>query len=306
MKLENIIQEVFDVKPNEKILIVTDKKKLKIAKKIYSACRKLSKNVKIILKPVGKRSGEEPPRRIAEEMKKADIVLAPTLHSITHTKARINACKHGARIATMPGITEKMFHQSLLADPKELERYGKRLVKALKNKSFVRISTKRGTGLFFLITKRKIEPDTANIRKKGEYGNLPAGEVSLSPVENTANGILVIDSMEEYAKSGTKVLILNGLAVDISDKGCKLAKIFNTVKNSRNVAEFGIGMNKKAKIIVDILQNEKVFGTCHIAFGNNKSYNGKVYCQFHEDAILKKPTIEVDGEIIIKKGVWKI
>src|SRR3989344_5528915 len=218
-------------------------------------------------------------------MKKNDIVLAPTTHSITHTKARINACKQGARIATLPGITEEMLKQSLLADPKELERYSKKLVKALKNKNLIRIITKSGTDVILSARKRKIEPDIADIRKKGSYGNLPAGEVSFSPVEGSANGIIVINSMEDYAKPGTKVLAFNGIAISISDYNSKLAKVFKTIENSTNIAELGIGINKKAKLIGKILQDEKVIGTCHIAFGNNKSYGGKIYSEVHLDCI---------------------
>jgi leucyl aminopeptidase (aminopeptidase T) len=305
MTLEKIIKNVFNVKPNESILIVTDKKKLKIAKRFYKASKKLTKNVKIILKPVGKYNGEEPPKNVAREMLKHDIVLAPTTHSITHTKARINACKKGARIATLPGITEEMLHESLLANPKELENYAKKILKVLRNKRLVRVTTKNGTNIILSLWKRKLEPDTAKIGK-GEYGNLPAGEVSFSPVEGSANGIIVIDSMEDYVKPGTKVLVFNGLVFGISDHDCKLAKIFEKVKNSRNIAEFGIGINKKAKLIGKILQDEKVLGTCHIAFGNNESYGGKVYSQVHLDCILKKPTIIIENKTIMKDGKFLI
>src|SRR3972149_9847149 len=100
--------------------------------------------------------------------------------------------------------------------------------------------------------------------------------------------------MEDYAKPKTKVLFFNGLAFGISDHNSKLAKIFSTVKNSRNIAELGIGINKKAKLIGKILQDEKVLGTAHIAFGNNKSYGGKIYSEVHLDCIIKKPTIIAD------------
>lgn len=302
MPLPKIIKNTFNVKPREKILIITDKKKLKIANNFYLACKKLSRHVKIILKPAGKYNGEEPPKRIADEMKKFDIVLALTTHSITHTKARINACKSGARIATLPGITEKMLRQSMLANPKELEKDSKKLVKLLRNKKIIRVITKNGTDIIFSAKNRKIEPDVANIRKKGAYGNLPAGEVSFSPLEGSANGSIVIDSMEDYAKPRTAVFVLRGSAVSISDEKCKLAKAFRTIKNSRNIAELGIGINKKAKLIGKILQDEKVLGTCHIAFGNNKSYGGNVYSEVHLDCIIKKPTIIADNKTIMKDG----
>jgi len=73
-------------------------------------------------------------------------------------------------------------------------------------------------------------------------------------------------------------------------------------KNARNVAEFGIGTNDKAKIIGNILQDEKVMGTCHIAFGNNSAMGGKVYSEVHVDTILERPTIIIDGKILMKDG----
>lgn len=42
------------------------------------------------------------------------------------------------------------------------------------------------------------------------------------------------------------------------------------------MAEFGIGTNYKAKLVGLILEDEKVFGTIHIAFGNNLSMGGRI------------------------------
>ena len=112
--------------------------------------------------------------------------------------------------------------------------------------------------------------------------------------------------MEDFVKPNTVVYVENGNVIDINDKKCKLAKIFKTVKNSKNIAEFGIGLNPKAKIIGNTLQDEKAFKTCHIAFGNNKSYKGKIYSKVHLDAILFKPTVWFDKNKIMSKGKLKI
>ena len=93
-----------------------------------------------------------------------------------------------------------------------------------------------------------------------------------------------------------------GEAVKISDGGCKIAEYFKSIKNARNIAEFGIGTNYQARVIGNILQDEKVLGTCHIAFGNNSSFGGKVYSEMHIDNVIQKPTIVVDKEIIMKDG----
>lgn len=305
MSLSKILQRSLAIKTGEKVLIVTDKKEMKLAKKFFSAAKKLSKDTFLLTKPVGNHHGEEPSAAVAKAMRESNVVIAITTHSLTHTKARKNASKAGTRIASLPTFNEKMF-TTLQANPFLLQKAGRKIINVLKKAKRIRIITKSGTNVSFSIQNRKLDNDDGLYRKKGTFGNLPAGEVSLAPVEGTANGIIVIDSMrddkEVFATRGTAVTVKKGLATEISDKKYKLAKYFLTIKNSRNIAELGIGTNPKAKLIGNILQDEKVKGTCHIAFGNNKSFGGKVYSTVHIDAILLKPTIFADSKMIMKKG----
>ncbi|MFZ8830027.1 MAG: aminopeptidase, partial [Candidatus Aenigmatarchaeota archaeon] len=84
----------------------------------------------------------------------------------------------------------------------------------------------------------------------------------------------------------------------------KLEKIFRELgEKARQIAEFGIGTNPKAKIIGNILEDEKVFGTCHFALGNNVNFGGNNDVSFHLDGIIEKPTIIVDGKEIMRNGV---
>jgi len=76
-------------------------------------------------------------------------------------------------------------------------------------------------------------------------------------------------------------------------------------KEARNIAEFGIGTNPKAKISGNILEDEKVFGTIHIALGNNYDFGGKVKAPIHLDGIIKEPTVLIDGEYLFGGGVWR-
>ena len=62
-----------------------------------------------------------------------------------------------------------------------------------------------------------------------------------------------------------------------------------------NVAEFGIGLNPKAKVTGNVLEDEKARDTAHIAFGNNKSFGGIVSCQCHLDFVFFNPSILLDG-----------
>ncbi len=304
MDLKSAMKRFLNIKKKEKVLIITDRKRLRIAKKIYNACKQLAHS-DLLIKPVGKRHGEEPNKRIAATMLKYDVIIAPTTHSLTHTNARRNACKKGARVATIPSATEEMY-ETLSENPFFMHKIGTKIKNFLRGKDFVRIITPSGTNVSFSIKNRIIWIDDGLIRKKGAFGNLPAGEASLAPLEGTANGIIVIDSQRDgkkvYAPEGTLITLKNGQATSISDEKCRLAKIFKTIKNSTNLVEWGIGINRKATFIGNILQDEKLPETVHLAFGNNKSFGGKVYSNVHLDAILFKPTVYVDGKRFMKKG----
>jgi leucyl aminopeptidase (aminopeptidase T) len=71
---------------------------------------------------------------------------------------------------------------------------------------------------------------------------------------------------------------------------------------SRNLAEFGIGTNEMAKITGVILEDEKVLGTVHVAFGDNVSMGGSVNVQSHLDGLITSPTVWFDDIMIMQTG----
>ena len=51
-----------------------------------------------------------------------------------------------------------------------------------------------------------------------------------------------------------------------------------------------------------ILEDEKVMGTIHIAFGDNKSMGGSVRVASHLDGLVKQPTVWFDERKIMEAG----
>ena len=68
------------------------------------------------------------------------------------------------------------------------------------------------------------------------------------------------------------------------------------------VAELGIGTNDEAILSGVILEDEKLYGTVHVAFGTNTSFGGTNKADCHYDGIILKPTLYLDDELIIDKG----
>jgi len=302
------VKDCLRVKQGEKVLVITDRKKRKIGNAIFIEAIKSSKNSELIEIPVGKVNGEEPSSKVAALMKDSDVVIAPTDKSLTHTNATRAAMKKGARVATLPGIKEDTFVRLMSANYRNIDKVAKKLIKKLSGAKNVEITTPSGTSLKFSIAGKKFGKDTGLI-ESGEVGNLPAGEICTAPVEGTAEGTLIIDNLRDgkkiFAPSGTKIEIENGEAISIS-KDCELKDNFANIKNSKVVAELGIGLNEKAKLAGSILEDEKVKGTIHIAFGDNTSYGGSNYSELHMDTICEKPTVFIDGWRFMTNGEFMI
>ena len=307
---EVVLKKCMKLKEIESCLIVTDENKLKIANVFLSEAEKITKNVKLVQIPVGKVNGEEPPLHVAEQMKKNDIVLMPVTKSLSWTKAREDACAEGARIASMPAITRDIMERTLDIAYEDMKKTTTELARNLNMTQEIEITTPSGTELKLSTKNRQWLGLAAGIYDEpGKWGNLPAGEVFIAPVESTTNGTAVIDaSMSGVGKleRPITVAIKDGFAVDF--KGWEEAKKLKTMldkigsRKAFNIAELGIGTNYKAKVTGCVLEDEKVKGTCHIAFGNNALFGGEVDVPIHVDGVMKKPTIKADGKIIMKDG----
>jgi leucyl aminopeptidase (aminopeptidase T) len=302
----SVVRDCLNIKPSEKVLVLTDQKMLKIGRILYEASQQINLKTALFVMNPTSRNGEEPPEAVASLMKKNDVIIAVTYNSLSHTKARKEATEAGVRIASMPRVAEFSFTEGgLTADYSEVDKLCRKMNAAVKNSKEIHITSKKGTGIKLSVEGRKWKIDNGLYRKKGLWGTLPAGEIFTAPVEGTANGKIFFDQIGEYGK-GIELKIENGLVKELKNS-TKLEKILNELgKKSRILAEIGIGCNPKAKIIGNILEDEKVMGTVHIALGNNLEGGGSNYIQFHKDGVIAKPTLEVDRKMIIKEGKWVI
>lgn len=306
-----IVETCMGVRMGEKVLLVTDPPRLRIAEVISEAARELGAETTLMCMPVGKRDGEEPPKTVGIAMKSFDVVIAPTTRSITHTQARLKATNVGTRIATMPLITEEMMRRgAILADYRKVRELTIKVAKLLDDASEVEVTTRAGTGLRFSINGRRAHPDTGIFHNRGDFGNLPAGEAFIAPLEGTGEGRVVVDgSILDSSTEGIEILIEEGIASKISDG--KLAERLTRLleeagPKSRNLAEFGVGTNPNARLIGNGLEDEKALGTCHIALGDNSTFGGRVRAGIHNDGIFLNPTVKLDGKIMMKNGKLRV
>jgi leucyl aminopeptidase (aminopeptidase T) len=299
---ETIVMQNLNIQFLEKVLVITDMKMLKFGKAIYDAARKVNLDTNLLVMPPPSATGMAPNAVVAAAMKASDVVIAVTSKSISHTKARREACKAGARMASMPGVSELSFIQGgLTADYNKVRELTNRMYEAIKGRRKVKVESKNGTNVSFEIGDMILDRDTGLIHARGQFGNLPGGEVDTAPNEGSAKGIIVFDELVGYGKN-VRLEVSNGSVKKTDNK--KLEELLNIMPKARNIAEFGIGTNPQAKIIENTLEDEKVLGTVHMALGNNMTYGGHCDVQFHKDGIIEEPTVEVDGRMIIRTGKW--
>lgn len=239
-------------------------------------------------------------------------IIALSNYSTSHTRFRdflTRLC--GSRYASMPLFDVKMLETSMNVDWKELEKITKKIAKIVNKADRISIKTYNGSYIEFSKKGRKALIDTGILSKPGSFGNLPAGEVFLAPIEGSANGKLIIEWAPTYKLNHPITLeIKDGYVINITgndDYKDILLKKLSERKENRNIAEFGIGTNKSARMPDNILEAEKIYGTIHIALGDNSSFGGKVKTPFHQDFIFFKPTVTLYYEDnskfkIIKEG----
>jgi aminopeptidase len=303
------IRDCMGAKKNEKILVITDELKREIGLSLYENATRLEFFALLVEMKSGKINGEEPSPEVAELMQKFDVVFCPTAKSLTHTDARRAASAKGVRIATFPGITKDVMIRGMNADYKAISKRTIKLQKILEKGKKVRVTAPSGTDISFEITGRKVIPSKGLFHAKGESGNLPTGETFLAPIEGTSNGVFVVDGsmagLGLIKNANIRIEVENGYATKIT--GGTLAKKLKLMldkvgKEARNIAEFGIGTNDSAKLSGVLLEDEKVMGTIHIAVGNNVSMGGSVNVPIHLDGVIKKPTVWMDGRLLMKDG----
>ena len=298
----NVFVNNFNIQEGESILVVTDDKLEEIGDLFYQAAAQHAYEVASIKMPAIYKSGEEPPIAISSAMANSDVVLCITSSSLTHTKAKTNACSKGARVGTMPGIDLAMLTEgAITADPKEIETLTTKYTEILENGSNVRI-IKNGEILTFSIEGRHGISSTGIINEKGASGNVPSGESYIAPIEDSANGVLIVDgSIAEIGivEEPIKLIIEKGRLIDATGKdGQQLLEILGE-DEGRIIAEFGIGTNPAALIRGNVLEDEKVYGTIHIAFGSNRPFGGVTEAGVHIDCVVKSPEVWIDEDKII-------
>ncbi|MEX0620681.1 MAG: aminopeptidase [Solirubrobacterales bacterium] len=300
-----VVRDCLGVRPNEEVLVVCNPATRSMGEAMRAEAEAVgAESVLAVMSERDSHAGE-PPTTVAEAMIAADVLLAPTVQSLSHTAARKRASESGTRTATLPGATEEMLARVMSDDVAELRRRSGRVAAILDHGTEARITCDHGSDLLLGLQGRKAIPDAGELTHKGAFGNLPCGEGFISP--DSAEGTLIVDGSIAgvgLVSEPVRLTIRDGHLIEATGpEGEKLMDLLTAHgPDGTNVAELGIGTNEKAILTGNILEDEKIIGTAHVAFGASAAIGGNIQVPVHLDVVSLRPEVTVDGTPVVLEG----
>ncbi|MEC7695380.1 MAG: hypothetical protein VX954_04350 [Candidatus Thermoplasmatota archaeon] len=312
----SVVRTCLQIRKEEDVLVITDPETSTIGKALYEEAARVTDRVLLVMMPKSQRPGKEPPAPVSEIMRQNRVIMIATQSSLTHTRARANASKAGARIISMPGISTELFESGgMTADYNALQREMSGMGSNFRRRRKVHVTSPAGTDVTFNIGARWILEDNGICNRPGQVSNLPAGRVFVLPLEGSMSGRIVIDGSWEgsvlggnlsFSVDGGMVTGVDGESADDVNSIFEMAKASNRGSRRdlvRTVAEFGFGLNPRAtRIVGSKLEDQVVRGTAYFGFGDNTAIGGSAAVGFHIRGVMKDPSVTLDDFSLIREG----
>ncbi|MBW1699912.1 MAG: aminopeptidase [Deltaproteobacteria bacterium] len=305
------VKQCAGVKEGEHVVIACDTNKIRLAEAIAAAAYAAGGIPTITAFPPTGAHGAQVPKPVVGACAQSDVFFLPTTWSMTHTDARIEAIKNGARGTTMCEVTEDcLCTGGILADYEQNDRVGRKLGAIIAAGNTIRMTSPAGTDLTAKITDRPVQYETGLFREPGQFAALPNSELNISPTEGTTEGVIIGDvrlmgygvlrdePITIEVKSGEVVKVSGGKAADYLNE---TLKSFND-KAAYNLAEFAVGLNPCCRAYATNLEDLGKLGFGHHGIGSNYAIGGNVAAPCHIDVIYSEATLEIDGRKILESG----
>ncbi|MBA3407198.1 MAG: aminopeptidase [Solirubrobacterales bacterium] len=302
--VDTVVGQCLGVQGGEDVVIVVDESTESIGAALRAAvARSGAEPVLAVMEP-REVDGQEPPAAVAAALAVAQVFIAPTRRSLSHTRARKAASEAGARGATLPGVTEDMLARLMACDFPAMAARSRRVAELLDAADEAHVSCPRGSDMTFDLRGRGAIADDGDLSAPGAFGNLPCGEGFISPLGG--EGTLYARSLASLglAVEPVELEVSDGrLARAAGDWGGRWVALLDAAgAQGRNLAELGVGTNERATLTGNILEDEKMLGTVHVAFGASAGIGGTVSVPVHLDCLIEDATLDVGATRVLDAG----
>jgi leucyl aminopeptidase (aminopeptidase T) len=306
-----VVHDCLRVHEGEQVLVIANPATLGLGERLRGEAGRAGADAVLALMAERESHAAEPPDPVASAMRAADVVLAPTVQSLSHTASRKAASEAGARIATLPGVTEPMLARVMSADMEGLRRKGRAVADLLTSASEARITCANGSDLRLGLEGREAIPDAGELDGDAAFGNLPCGEGFIAPVEGSCEGTLVIDGTIAgvgIPDEPVRMEVRDGRLAEASgpEGAALLGLLREHGEEATTVAELGVGTNEKAEMTGNVLEDEKILGTAHVAFGASAAIGGTIQVPVHLDCVVLRPTVTVGETVVVREGEFQL
>jgi len=303
--VRTVVERCLGVGAGDDVLVVADPGNAGLGDALmHAACAAGGDAVLMILPPSPAR-GTEPPATVGAALAAADVFIAPCLPSLSHTTARRHASEAGARGATMPGVTADLLARLMSADFDAMAARCHAVADLLAAADEAHLTCPRGSDMRFDLRGRAAIADDGDLRARGAFGNLPCGE-GFAPPAGGAGTIAASSLLGGVADAPVLLTVADGRLADADGDGgaAFLAHLDAHGPLGRNLAELGVGTNDRATLTGNTLEDEKILGTAHVAFGASAGIGGTVTVPVHEDVVVLDASLWIGDTRVLDAGQW--
>lgn len=347
-----VMRDVIAVKKDEKVLIITNPEDdvFTISRALYTATEKLGGKPTLIVQPVKTLLDYAEKSVVGAISTEPDVILsisqnklgkdeAGMTHPYTYKGKEYTSMfdlllggKKCTRSFWTPGITTDMFLRTANIDYKQLQKRCAILCEKFKNAVSVHVTAPGGTDIKIPVNGRSPFSDDGYFSTGGAGGNIPAGEVFISPVVGGSEGRIVFDG--SMSITGGDIAIKEPIICDVangfvtavynavsgpsspapqeSEAGKLLASITGSEQKARKMAQDGIFSKEKAasyernsrgigELGIGLNPAAKITGNMledekafHTChFAIGENYDGDGDTFIHLDGVVRNPTIVI-------------
>jgi leucyl aminopeptidase (aminopeptidase T) len=302
--LRTVVTRCLAITEGEEVLVIVDAGTRSIGEALRVEAAGAGADSVLVVMDERATDGTEPPRSIAAALAACDVFIAPTSRSLSHTAARKRASEAGVRGATLPGVTEEMLARAMAIDFDLMASRSRAVAALLDGAEEARLTCPLGSDFRLDLGGRTGISDDGDLTGAGAFGNLPCGEGFIAPANG--EGTIVAASLAPFglSRSPATLTVRDGriVAADggLGPEYLKLLHVHGEL--GTNLAELGIGTNDRAQLTGNVLEDEKILGTVHVAFGASAGIGGTVSVPIHLDVVVLDASLNVDGRTVLQAG----
>jgi leucyl aminopeptidase (aminopeptidase T) len=302
--VDTVVGRCLGVAAGEEVLIVVDPDGIELGDALLQAGLRAGADPVLTVLPPRAERGTEPPQPVAAALGTADVYIAPAMPSLSHTKARKAATDAGVRGATMPGATAELVARLMSVDFDAMAARCKAVADLLTDADDAHVTCPLGTDMRFDLRGRTGIPDDGDLTAPAAFGNLPCGEGFISPAGGAGTVVTSSLAIIGLVDEPVTITVEDGrLAGATGDAGARLVEMLTAHGEAgRNLAELGVGTNDQATLTGNVLEDEKILGTVHVAFGASAAIGGTVAVPVHIDVVVLDATLDVGGTRVLDGG----